>query len=184
MTISAQQPQITLINFPVLKTPCPCVNAFFWANFLRWINMVYIKCTVIVKTTNNTLPSKLFDQSKFALPVSRMCVYFMTVFIPVIFSASIRTKPYVTILAALFAFAIVFPPMFQIAFLVTVFAGTLFNSVRVNHYWFAAPLAFNFNRIISHWRIISQYTYNHEPKYFDIAVERITQAQKQVRMFP
>ncbi len=183
MAIRTQQPKITLVSIPILEAPCPCVNTFLWTNFLGWVDMVYIKRAVIVKTTINALTPKLFNQRKFAFPISRMLMYFVTIFIPIVFSASIRTKPYLTVFTALFTFSIVLPSVFQIAFLVTVFTSAFFNSVRVNHCWLTAPLTFNFNRIVSHWGIIPQYTRNYEPKYFDIACERIEQAQKQGRLF-
>src|SRR5690606_33681602 len=98
---SAQQPKISLIRLPIFKPARPCPLPIFCPYLFRRINVVYIQSAIIIKSANNALPAKFFNERDFSFPVAGVLVYFVTILVPVIFSALAGTEPYAAFLPAL-----------------------------------------------------------------------------------
>lgn len=184
MTICTQQTQVSFIGAPVLKSARPSILAFLWPHFLGRINVVNIERAMIGKTARLTFTAKLFDYFQLALPVSRVLVRGVSVFIPIVFYAASRAKAIHARLTALLAFPAFSPSRSQITRLSAVFSSAVFDAVGVRFKRLFAMAAGNFNLgVFSHKQHYIKVNGICEPKYFDIACERIDNAYRQARMF-
>ncbi len=141
--------------------------------------MVNIQNSVVINSAAFAFAAKVFDKGKFSLPIARMLVDRMTILRPVSIPAFFRAKPVLAILAASFAGSGSFPASRQIACLAAVLAGSFSKPIQVHFKCLLTVLAGGFYSGLFHCASISEQI---EPKYFDIALRRIEDAQRQSRL--
>ncbi len=163
MAIRAKQLQIPLVGRPVFEPPRPRILPVLWANLFGWVDVVYIECAKVGEAAFNALSPKLKNERQLALPVARALVDAVPVLIPKVLQAWRGTKPVVAFLPAGFALSMLPPSVREVARLPAKLR-TLVLGDRLT-----AMLASIHGDIIT--------------KYFDIACERIENAQRQARMF-
>ena len=125
--------------------------------------MVNIQGAEIIKAAFQAFATKLLNKGEFPFPVSGAFMDAMPVLVPIVAQASIRAKAIGAFLAACFALAGLTPAMREVTSLSAKLGPFMLPS------WFPTMFA------SSHGYII--------PKYFDIACERIENAQRQIRLF-
>lgn len=184
MTISAQQPQVPLVCFPIFESPRPSILPIFGPYLLGRINVVNVERSVIRKSALNTLAAKFLNYFEFSFPVARVLVNRVTVFVPVILNAINRTKSIFAIGSAMLAFSVFAPSRRKITGLIAKFSSAIFDAIGMGLKNGFATGAFNVNFCaFSHaFDYITVYR-RAEPKYFDIACERIENAQRQQKLF-
>jgi hypothetical protein len=180
MTISAKQAEVFSVGGPVLESPRPSVVPILGANLFRGVYVIYINGAVICKSTLRALAPERGYQFKFAFPVARFLMDRIAVVVPVGFLTMRSTKTRFCFLSAPFALPCVRPSMGQVAGLAAKLSGSIFESVSVHLRRLLTVLACDLNALGSHCLSLSELA---SRKYFDIACQRIEQAQKQVRMF-
>ena len=163
MAISAQQLKVSSVGRPVLKTPRPHVLPVFGANFFGRVYVINVQRPIVIKAAASALTAELLDERQFALPIPRVLVYSVSVFVPKSTHAFVGAKSISALFPAGFARSVFAPPMRKVAGLAAKFGAFVFGD-RVR-----AVGA----RI--HGAIIT--------KYFDIACRRIEDAQRQQRLF-
>lgn len=184
MTICTQQSEISLVGFPVLESPRPSVLAALWAHFFGRVNVVNVERPMIRKSTLDALPAKLLNYFKFSFPVARVLVNGVPVLVPVALNTFKGTKPIFAISAALFALPTFSPSRRKVAGLIAIFSCPIFDAIGVRLEYGFAPRAFNVNFCaLSHNADYITLVCRFEPKYFDIACERIENAQRQQKLF-
>ena len=176
MAIRAQQSKVPAIGRPILESARPVVTAVLWPDLLFRVDMVNIKGAVIIKSTLGAFAAKFFNQRQLSFPIARALIEAMPVFIPVRLETRFGTKAIGTFLPTLLALARFRPSVREVARLIAVFTRSVAKPVGVHLTLFPAMSALNRFRRSSHVISIAQ--------YFDIACERITNAQRQERMFP
>ena len=175
MAIRAKQSKVPAIGCPILESARPIITAVLWLDLLLWVDMVNIKSAVIIKPALGAFTAKFFNQRQLSFPIARALIEAMAVFIPIRLETRFGTKAIGTFLSALLALARFRPSVCEVARLIAVFARSVAKSVSVHLTLFPAMSALNRFRRSSHVISIAQ--------YFDIACERITNAQRQERLF-
>ena len=185
MAISAQQSKISLVRLPIAEAATPRPTGFNFG-FLCPVYVVNVQRAKIAKAANNTLAAEHLNDLNFALPVSRMLVARRPMLIPIGCLTVARTELCFARVSALATLAGAAPSGSKIAALAAIFPRAVFESVRVHSRDLAAMGAGYFYRLgalLSHAENVSQYQAKREPKYFDIACKRISEALKQPDMF-
>lgn len=162
MAIGAKQLQIPRIGRPVFEPSCPRILPILGANLFGWVDMIYIEGAKVGEAAFNALSPKLKYEGQLALPIARALVDAVPVLIPKVLQAWRGTKPVVAFLPAGFALSMLPPSVREVARLPAKLR-TLVLGDRLT-----AMLASIHGDIIT--------------KYFDIACERIENAQRQGRL--
>ena len=178
VAIRTQKSEVARIGSPVFK-PIRPNPSLLEPQFLSGINMVNIQNAVVINSAAFTLAAKVFDKSKFSLPITWMLVDGMTMLRPVSIPAFVRAKPVLAILAASFAGRGSFPASRQITCLSAVLSGSFSKPIQVHFKCLLTVLTGAFYSGLFHCASISEQI---EPKYFDIACRRIEDAQRQGRL--
>lgn len=140
MAIRAQQPNVSGVCTPVGEATTPRVSSLM-AFLFSPVYVVNIERPEIVKPTQDALPAKGLNQSKFSLPVPWGLVDYRTVFVPVLSSAFWCAKTVRAILAAIGARLVCTPPCCKVAGLAAILSGPVFEPVGVHHRVFSAMRA-------------------------------------------
>lgn len=184
MTISAKQSQVSFIGRPILKSARPSVLPILRFYLFRWVDMVYIKGTIVIVSACYALLAKLFNKLKFALPIARPFVRFMAVLVPIVAVASRRAKAVIAFLAALLALPFFAPTRSKVTGLLAILSSSIRNPIRMSFKRFGTVSANHFNLgVLSHGNSYIKVFAHYTPKYFDIACERITNAYRQQKLF-
>lgn len=181
MAICAEQSKVALVGFPILMPVPPCGGLSFELG--RWVDVVNVQCPNIRIAALNAPASQRLDQRKLLGPVSRMLVNGGAILVPERFLAIWRAISPATWLATLLAHIVAGPPRGQIARLSAIFSGAFSDAARMHFCRLAAVRAGNRDGALSHVKTVSQYIGKYEPKYFDIACRRISEALKQPDLF-
>ncbi len=183
MTVRTQQAKIAFVVRPILEASRPNIVSIFGALFGLWVKVVDIQYSEIVNPTSRTLPAQGRNNFEFSRPVALVLIDFVSVFIPVGFEAFCRAVSNIARLATRFTLSILSPPMSEITRLVAILTVSLANAVPMHHVCFPAARTLNSDRFSSHSPMISNYKASCKPKYFEIAVKRISDAQDQFALF-
>lgn len=162
MTVRAKQSQIPLVGRPILEAPSPCVLTALWPYLLGRVDVVYIKRAEIGEAAFNAAPSELKDKRQLPFPIARALVDSVPVLVPKVSHTGGRAKAVVAFLPAGFAFPMLPPPMREVTGLPAKLRALVLGN-----------------------RIAAMFTSSHGasiPKYFDIACQRIENAQRQGRL--
>jgi len=155
-----------------------------WLNLFGRVNVVNIERPEVIEPAGFAFTAKLLNKIKFAFPVARPFVRFVTVLIPVITIALSRAKSVVALFSTLLALPFFAPPLRQITCPLAILAGSVCDSVRVGFKRRGAMSANNVNLcVLSHVGSCVKVFAHYTPKYFDIACERIENAYRQSRLF-
>lgn len=163
MAIRAKQLQIPLVGRPVLKSARPSILPPLWANLLGRINVVYVESAKVGEAAFNAFSAKLKNEGQLALPVARALMDAVSVLVPKVLHARRGTEPVIAFLPTGFAFSMLSPAMREVA-----------------------RLSAKLRALVLGDRVPAMYASIHGDiitKYFDIACERIENAQRQQRMF-
>lgn len=153
----------------------------FRLDLSRRILVVDIEHAMVVVAARLAATAKFLDQRVLAFPILiAPTVDGIAVSVPVGATTSIRTKPVSATLAALRAFAGLAPAVREVARLITEFSRAFAQAVSVHGCGLFTVLANDLNWRGSH---ASKYIRPNNRKYFDIACERIENAQRQARLF-
>lgn len=163
MAIGAEQLKIPFVGRPVLEPPRPSILPILGAKFLAWVYVVNIQRAEIGEAAFNAFAPEPKNESELALPVARALVDAMPVPVPEVAHACGGAKPVRALLSAALALSVLSPPVGEVARL----------SAKLR------PLVLG-DRVPAMFASIHGFII---PKYFDIACERIENAQRQQRMF-
>ena len=180
MTVRTQKPNVFHVCRPIGKAPAPRELPVLRAEFLRWVDMVDVQSAMVSEAALDAFPSERRDEFKFSFPVARMPVDAVTVLVPVVLLAAILAKASLGRLATLSALSRVRPSVGDVAGLSAKLSRAIAKAVRMHRFCLVAMLTNDLNGCGSH---TSKYTTPNKRKYFDIACERIDQAQRQARLF-
>ena len=163
MAIRAKQLQVPLISRPVLESARPSILAVLWTNLLGWVDVVYIEGAEIGESAFNAFPAKLKNERQLSLPIARTLMDAVAVLVPKVLHTRRGTEPVIAFLPTGLALSLLSPAMREVASL----------SAKLGALVLGDRLPAMFASI--HAYIIT--------KYFDIACERIENAQRQSRLF-
>ena len=180
MAVSTQKPNVFHVRVPISKTPTPRVVPVFGPNFRGGVDVVNVQGAMIGEPALGAFPAKARDEFKFPFPVARVLVNAVAVFVPVVLLTAWRTKTCFRRLVAALALAGVRPPVPDVASLTAELTCAIAQTIRVHRFGLVTVLANDLNGRGSH---VSKYTTPNNHKYFDIACERIENAQRQARLF-
>jgi len=181
VAVRAEQSYVSSVCRPIFKPMRPRILTIARSYFFSWVNVVYIQHAYVVIPALATFPAKIRNNLQFSFPVSvSALVNRVSVFVPKLTPAIVGAISMCAFLATRFALLFFTPPGGEVTRLLAVFTSSIFKPVSVNHERFFAVGAGCLNFRISHDQIIPQ---THEPKYFEIAVERIEAAYAQMRLF-
>jgi hypothetical protein len=177
MTIRAQQLKVASVLPPVFEAAAPCISGLR-PHFRCGVDVVNIERPEVIKPTPNAFAAEGLDQGKFPFPVFRMLVDGRTVFIPIGLLTLVGAIADFARLAAILARTVAVPSVLQVALSAAIFTRSLAQSVCVHSFRLAAACADDRDGLLSHQINIAR-----EPKYFDIACKRISDALKQPDIF-
>ena len=175
MTVRAQQLKVSGIRCPVLEAACPDVLPILRAHLLGRVDMVDVQRAVVIESALGALAAELLNKRQLALPVARPLMDAMPVLVPVITQAGVRAEARRALRAAVLALAGIAPAVREVARLAAELPGAIAKAIGMHLRRLTAVRACDFSLCGSHDAII--------PKYFDIACERIENAQRQERLF-
>lgn len=183
MTVCTQQFDVVPVRFPIAEATRPNVMPVLRPQFFGRVDVVDVQRAKIVEPTLTAFPAKFRDQRQFAIPIATALVRFVSLSVPVIALAGRRAESRMCRRATFYANTIVAPSCRQIARLAAIFTRAVFQAVRVHLCGLAAVSAgyrHPLGAFLSHRKNI---THLSEPRYFDIACERIRKAYDQPDMF-
>jgi len=183
VAVCAKQPQITFVCLPVPKSVIPNTGSALVSKLSFWVNMVNIKNAIVSFPAFHARTTKGANQFKFSLPVARVLVRSVAVLIPIRLIAVRRAKTVVAFFPAFFARALFSPSGSKIAGLAAELSGSIFNAVSMNLKRIFAVRARYFDFGFFHNLHYIKVYRAQEPKYFDIACERISAAVGQGQLF-
>ena len=181
MTVSAQNPQISLVCLPIFEASGPRVMTAFGANFCAGVNVIDVQRSNVREAAAFALSSETGDQLKFLAPVVR--VLRGAVSIPPRLLAVRVAELCAALRAALATVSGAAPPSLKVTGLAAIFARPVFDPIGVHQGDSAAMLAGDFDFGASHAESLSKFACAANPGYFEIACKRIEEAWKQPRLF-
>lgn len=177
MTIRTQQLEVACVLPPIFEAASPCISGL-GSELRSGVDVVNVQCSVIIEPAANALATQGFNQGKFAFPVLRVLVDGGSILIPISLLAFVGAITNVARFAAILTRAVTLPAVRQVALLAAIFTRTLAKSICVHLFRLPAACADDRDGLLSHGINIAQ-----EPKYFDIACRRISDALRQPDMF-
>lgn len=178
VAVCAQQAQVPAICRPVFKPVVPCGRA---PKLLRPIDVIDVEDSHVGLSAFHACAAERSNKGKLSLPVPGTLVHSKAVLVPVGCAAFVGAEAVLALCSAPFALRASLPSGRQITGAAAVFAGSVFQAVKVGLKLLFAVLADCFNAAFLHCASISRTC---EPKYFDIACRRIEDAQRQARLIP
>ena len=177
MAVGAQQAKIPCVGLPVTESVAPRSSTALAPHFLRRVNMVNIKNSMVGLSAHGTLAAKIGYQRQFSSPVSWMAILFVSRTIPVFISTSRRTVFVLGLFAAYVARLARTPSVSEVTSVAAKLAVALLYPVSASLKRFSAMTASTFNlSILSHNITISAVVMlSLYPEYCAIAERRIAQ---------
>ena len=105
MAISAKEPKIPLVLFPVSYSLLPSIMSMFRDFLFRFIYVVYIQTSNIRISTPRTSSSEFFNQGFPLFPLSKFSSQMIIIFVPISFATFIRTISHLRYFSACSALA-------------------------------------------------------------------------------
>lgn len=177
MAVRTQQAEVPCIGRPVAESVAPRSAPALVSHFLRRVNVVNIKNSMVGLSAHGTLSAKLGYQRQLSRPVSWAAVLFVSRTIPVFISTSRRAVFVLCLFPAYVARLARTPSVSEVTSITAKFAVALLNPIGANLKRFSAMTANAFNlSVLSHnitiraVAMLSLY-----PEYCAIAERRIAQ---------
>ena len=177
MAVGTQQAKISGIGLPVTESVAPRSAPALAPYFLRRVNMVNIKNSIVGLSAHGTLAAKIGYQRQLFSPVSWMAILLVSCAIPVLISTSSRTVFVLCFFAAYLARLTSAPSVSKVTSGTAKLAVALLYPVSASLKRFSAMTASTFNlSILSHNITISAVVMlSLYPEYCAIAERRIAQ---------
>lgn len=180
VAICAEDAQIPLVQFPVLKARPPVVLPFSLKKLGARVYVVDVEAAEIIKPASLTLPAKGIEKFNLSLPISGAFAKLIIVLVPKVLLATRGAKLVFASFPTLFAFPAIAPSGREVAVSTAILSRSILQTILVGFEWLRTVAASDCYGCFLHLRNIAS---NKANDNFDIACKRIEDAQRQGDLF-